>query len=102
MTEDFKKLYKDNVVVEVLTIIPEKTGYVRKVRSLKADPTPVSTQLHNKKVCSVHQKKIYIVDGTNHIISKYNQTCLIGHLYITNHFLLRAASFFPLPSFCVY
>ena len=40
MTEDFKKLYKDNVVVEVLTIIPEKTGYVRKVRSLKADPTP--------------------------------------------------------------
>lgn len=35
MTEDFKKLYKDNVVVEVLTIIPEKTGYVRKVRSLK-------------------------------------------------------------------
>ena len=52
MTEDFKKLYKDNVVVEVLTIIPEKTGYVRKVRSLKADP--VSTQLHNKKVCPVH------------------------------------------------
>ncbi|CAC5405531.1 ATP6AP2 [Mytilus coruscus] len=40
MTEDFKKLYKDNVMIEVLTIVPEKAGYVRKVRSLKADPTP--------------------------------------------------------------
>ena len=57
MTEDFKKLYKDNVVVEVLTIIPEKTGYVRKVRSLKADPTPVSTQLHNKKYALFIKKK---------------------------------------------
>lgn len=45
MTEDFKKLYKDNVMIEVLTIVPEKAGYVRKVRSLKADPTPVSIYL---------------------------------------------------------
>ncbi|KAJ8310234.1 hypothetical protein KUTeg_012099 [Tegillarca granosa] len=33
-TENFRKLYKDNVVVEVLTITPEAGGYVRKVRSL--------------------------------------------------------------------
>ena len=57
MTEDFKKLYKDNVVVEVLTIIPEKTGYVRKVRSLKADPTVVSTHYTTKKYALFIQKK---------------------------------------------
>lgn len=38
ITDDFRKLYKDNVVVEVLTLNPEVKGYVRKVRSLKATP----------------------------------------------------------------
>ncbi|XP_048745109.2 renin receptor-like [Ostrea edulis] len=36
MTDDFRKLYKDNVVVEVLTVNPEQGGYVRKTRSLMA------------------------------------------------------------------
>lgn len=35
MTEQFKILYKDNVVVEILLVTPQK-GQVRKVRSLKA------------------------------------------------------------------
>ena len=39
MTDDLKKLYKDNVVVEVfLTTSPR--GHSRKARSLMADPTP--------------------------------------------------------------
>jgi hypothetical protein len=36
MTDDFRKLYKDNVVVEVLTVNPEQGGYVRRTRSLMA------------------------------------------------------------------
>ncbi|XP_061189496.1 renin receptor-like [Saccostrea echinata] len=45
MTEDFKKLYKDNVVVEVLAINPEKK-YIRKTRSLMAvDDSEVNINL---------------------------------------------------------
>lgn len=36
MTDDFRKLYKDNVVVEVLTVNPGLGIYVRKTRSLMA------------------------------------------------------------------
>ena len=36
MTEDFKKLYKDNVVVEVLTVNSEQGSYVRKVRKARS------------------------------------------------------------------
>lgn len=36
MTDDFRKLYKDNVVVEVLTVNPDLGVYVRKTRSLMA------------------------------------------------------------------
>nr|XP_022341377.1 renin receptor-like [Crassostrea virginica] len=36
MTEDFKKLYKDNVVVEVLTVNPGQGSYVRKVRKTRS------------------------------------------------------------------
>ncbi|KAJ8311119.1 hypothetical protein KUTeg_011329 [Tegillarca granosa] len=36
-TENFRKLYKDNVVVEVITITPEAGGYVRKVRNYSED-----------------------------------------------------------------
>ncbi|KAK3094406.1 hypothetical protein FSP39_001326, partial [Pinctada imbricata] len=36
ITNDLRKLYKDNVVVEVLTLNPEKATLIRKVRSLKA------------------------------------------------------------------
>ncbi|KAK3586550.1 hypothetical protein CHS0354_022682 [Potamilus streckersoni] len=38
LTEDFRKLYKDNCVIEVLTTVPVQ-GQIRKVRSLKADIT---------------------------------------------------------------
>ncbi|KAL3848496.1 hypothetical protein ACJMK2_019354 [Sinanodonta woodiana] len=38
ITEDLRKLYKDNVVIEVLTTVPVQ-GQLRKVRSLKADVT---------------------------------------------------------------
>ncbi|XP_060082576.1 renin receptor-like [Ylistrum balloti] len=36
ITDDFRHLYKDNVIVEVLVLTPQAQGYVRKVRSLKA------------------------------------------------------------------
>lgn len=36
ITDDFRHLYKDNVIVEVLTLTPQAPGYIRKVRSLKA------------------------------------------------------------------
>ncbi|XP_055954309.1 renin receptor, partial [Patella vulgata] len=41
-TDEFKKLYKDNVVVEVLTLTPQK-GQIRKVRSLLASTEAPST-----------------------------------------------------------
>ncbi|XP_041347955.1 renin receptor-like [Gigantopelta aegis] len=53
MTGDLKKLYKDNVVVEVfLTTMPK--GQSRKVRSLMADPTPVRVALHHKLFINHH------------------------------------------------
>ncbi|XP_033759893.1 renin receptor-like [Pecten maximus] len=36
ITDDFRHLYKDNVMVEVLTLTPKAEGFVRKARSLKA------------------------------------------------------------------
>ena len=44
MTESFKTIYKNNVVVEILMITPQK-GHIRKVRSLKADPEPDKVSL---------------------------------------------------------
>ena len=43
MTNDFRKLYKDNVVVEVLTVLAPGERLVRKSRSLLqiTTPTPV-------------------------------------------------------------
>ena len=41
MTESFKTIYKNNVVVEILMITPQK-GHIRKVRSLKAEDDKVS------------------------------------------------------------
>ncbi|XP_021356107.1 renin receptor-like isoform X4 [Mizuhopecten yessoensis] len=50
ITEDFRNLYKDNVVVEVLTLTPQG-GYVRKARSLKAtaEATGASSELNLSK-----------------------------------------------------
>ncbi|KAL5005120.1 hypothetical protein ScPMuIL_018576 [Solemya velum] len=45
MTDEMRQLYKDNVVVEVLTMSPPPKGLVRKVRSLKAMAAPKSLNL---------------------------------------------------------
>ena len=39
MTDNFKTIYKNNVVVEIIMITPQEKPLVRKVRSLKADDT---------------------------------------------------------------
>lgn len=43
MTEQFKKLYKDNVVVEILMVNPPSGQLIRKGRSLQAVNEKVSS-----------------------------------------------------------
>ena len=45
MTESFKTIYKNNVVVEIIMITPQDKLLVRKVRSLKADDTVSNTDV---------------------------------------------------------
>lgn len=44
MTDNFKTIYKNNVVVEIIMITPQDKLLVRKVRSLKADDTPTASK----------------------------------------------------------
>lgn len=46
MTEKFKKLYKDNVVVEILMVNPPSGQLIRKGRSLQAVNDKVSSTFY--------------------------------------------------------